>query len=170
MATAYHVFGACIPQVDTGSANAFEVLGVSEEGGTVEEEPLVREIFSDISGPMAPADHQQMGIKCTIRFKLVSPDEAVVTKIVLLSQAASSAGTPGTPGTLMGTNSKKFKLYLPSSSQNPWVFTNCKIAKNGIKEGTEAGSYDLVIDAWRFIAGSASSVSGSSVYSRTAPS
>lgn len=169
MATAFHVFGPCVPQTDTGSANAFEALGVCENGGTVDEEDLVQPIHSDLGGPMSPVEFQQMGIRYTIRMQIIAPDEAVVTKIKILSQGGSADGTPATPGLLLGTNSKKFKLYLPSANVAPWVFQHSRIVRNGIKEGTVAGSYDLTIDAWRFLAGSASSMSGAQA-TRVAPS
>lgn len=169
-ATAYHVFGPCIPQVNTGVNAAYEVLGVTEEGGTIEEEFKTRPIHSDISGPEEAAEYQQMGVAATIRMKLVAPDEAIITKIKNLSSGAGSGGTegtPGTPGALLGTSNCVFKLYLPSSTVSPWRFTSCKIDKNGIKEGTEAGSYDLTIRAWRFIAGTANSVANTTLYTRS---
>lgn len=172
MATAYHVFGACIPQVSSGVNGAFEVLGVTEDGGTVEEEFKTRPIHSDLSGPEEAADYQQMGVAATIRMKIVAPDEAVLTKLKKLSSGAGSGGTdgtPGTPGTLLGTGNCTFSLYLPSASVSPWRFTTCKIDKNGIKEGTEAGSYDLTIRAWRFIPGTANSVANTTLYVRSAP-
>lgn len=172
MATANHVFGACIPQTDTGTNNAYEVLGVTMNGGTVELETHRRPIYSDIGGPESPVEWQQMGGKATIRFKLIHPDEAVVTKIRKLSDAnlSGNEGTPGTPGTVMGAGGHRFSLYLPSSTQNPWVFSNCMIAREGIKESSEADGYDLTIEAWRYIAASANSVANTVLYTRTAPS
>ncbi len=170
MATAYHVFGPCIPQVNTGTNGAYEVLGVSEDGGTVEIEHKTRPIHSDLSGPEEPAEKQAMGQSAVIRMKIVAPDEAVMTKLRNYSSGAGSGGTegtPGTPGTLLGTTNSVFKLYLPSSAQSPWRFTSCHLEKDSIKEGTEADSYDLTIRAWRFIAGSVNTVANTTLYARS---
>lgn len=170
MPFAQHVFGPCTPQVDTGASNAFEPLGVTEDGGTIEEEILEKLQHSDVSGPEAEADVQQMGLRVLIRFKLTNTDEAVLTKIKKLSQGGAAAeGAPGTPGVWLGSGSFKFKLYLPSALQLPWVFTSCRLAKNGIKESTEFGNYDLTIKAWRYISPTASNVSGTTIYTRAAP-
>lgn len=168
MATAYHYFGPCIPQTDTGSSNAFEALGVSEDGGRIEEEPLVKPVKSDLGGSEAPVEFQQMGLKVTCRVKLVAIDEAVLIKMKKLSIGNTTEGVPATPGLLMGTNSKRFSLYLPSSTQAPWVLTNCRLISLSIKEGTEYGVYELVIEAWRYVAGTASTNAGA-VYTRTTP-
>lgn len=172
MATAYRVFGACLPQVGTGPADAYEVLGVCQKGGRVDFENHFHAIHSDLSGPMAPAEFQQMGATARITFELASVDEAVLAKVMkrALANGGGTEGTPGTPGALMGTGSHAHKLYLPSSAINPWVFDTVRLLRPETIEGTVAEPVKLVFEAWRYIPGTASSASSYKLYSRTAPS
>ena len=173
MATKYHNFGACVPQVGTGASGALEVLGATLNGGTIREEFKFRRLHSDLSGPETPAELQGMGVEATINFRLATVDEAVLTKVKLLSSGSTTAGTegtPGTPGVLMGTSGSAFKLYLPSANENPWLFTTCVLLPDmRIKEGTESDPYELTFFAWRFIAGSAVAISGTTLYTRVPP-
>lgn len=171
MATAYRVFGACLPQVGTGSADAYEVLGVCQKGGRVNFDVQLHAVHSDLSGPMVPAEYQHMGAECRVTFELATVDEAVLAKVMKRALAASGGteGTPGTPGTLMGTASQAHKLYLPSSAISPWVFDTAILLNPETIEGTVAEPVKLVFRAWRYIPGSASSASSYKLYSRTAP-
>lgn len=168
MATAYHNFGPCIPQVSTGANSAYEVLGVCQNGGRVAIEYLHRPIRSDLGGE-APVEEQQMGVRARVTMEIIAPDKSVLSKVRARSggtAAGTGEGTPATPGTLMGTSGAYFSLYLPSSNEDPWRFTSCKLASDEIKEGTESEPARLVFDAIRYVAGSANTVANTTLYTR----
>jgi hypothetical protein len=171
MTTAYHNFGPCVPQVSTGVSSAFEVLGVCDGGSRVEETFATRNIHTDLSGPDQPAEKQMMGVAVRVTMDISDPDETVITKIKQRSMAngGGTAGTPGTTGALLATGGHAFSLYLPSSTADPWVITTCSVAQNGITEGTVAGTYRITFEGWRFIPGANTTVSGTKLYTRTAP-
>jgi hypothetical protein len=157
--------------VGTGTSEAYEVLGVCQKGGRVDFDINYHPIYSDLSGPMAPADRQQMGATARISMELAAVDEAVLAKVMkrALANAAGTDGTPGTPGALMGTGGHAHKLYLPSSTISPWVFDTVVLLRPETVEGTVAEPVKLVFEAWRYIPGTASSASSYKLYSRTTP-
>lgn len=113
MAHAVHALGKCQILVDTGTSNALESLGFSEDQVTIEERVFRHDIHSDeYGGPEGPPiDVQYLGEVHYITMSLVNFDIAIYKKI----QAKIYGGTLGVsqnPGTLMGGESKAWRLLL----------------------------------------------------------
>lgn len=170
MATSYHVFGPCVPQVGTGTLNAMEVLGVTLDGGNVQLDHKEIPVHSDAGGPQAEVEIQQVGSIALIDFDLTSWDEAILTKLLLATEAASTLGQAGAPGALLGTGGFLKGLYLPSSVDSPWYFPFAKLMPNSGKFGTEHTRRRLRFKAIRFVPGSVATVAAVPLYTRAAPS
>jgi hypothetical protein len=154
--------------VSTGTSEAFEVLGVVLDGGTVTIQYEETGILTDAGGKV-PTEIQQMGSLAYIDFELPVKDLAVLDKIRRRSEGSATVGQGGVPGVLLGTGSHLFKLYLPSTTASPWVFNWCKLETDAGKHGTEHTKDRLRFKAIRYIAGTATTTSGVALYTRVAP-
>lgn len=113
MAIAVHALGRCQILVDTGTSNALETLGYSEDQVTVEERVFRADVHSDeYGGPEGPPiDVQYLGEIHYITMSLVNFDIAVYKKV----QPKVYGGTYGesvNPGSLMGADGLSFRLLL----------------------------------------------------------
>lgn len=172
MATKYYNFGPTVIQTATGVAGAYEVLGVATKGGRIQIKNEFKDLRSDLSGNAA-AERQWLGSAARISVELATVDVAVLTKVIQRAMAndAAAEGLPGTPGALMATGQHAHGLYLPSSNENPWVFTTAMLEEPEKVEGTEHEPFRLVFGAIRYIPGTASVLSNSyTLYTRVAPS
>lgn len=171
MATAYEVFGPCVPQTGTGTNNAMETLGVCRDGGQIRIQYVKDEIKSDAAGGArgAPAELQALGKTARVTMQLPSKDVAVVAKCRFRSEGGATDGLAPAPGLLLGTSGSAFGLYLPSSLGTPWFFPFCVLEDPGLNQGTRFAEDELTFFAWRFVAGSAATVAGVKLYQRSAP-
>lgn len=169
MATSYHAFGAGVIQLNTGANSAMETLGLTEEGAQIEVTHEVHEIKSDAGGDRVPVEFQAMGSRARITAPVIAWDDAVLAKAVYKSEGGSAEGTAVAAGALLGTGGFLFQLYMASSTDNPWLFYYVRLANSGHDPGTKSKPRRLVFDAIRFVAGTATSVSGVKLYQRAAP-
>lgn len=174
MATGYEVFGPCAPQVGTGNAGAYELLGDCADGGTITPQFFQRQIKRDGSGGAegAPAEIQSLGSMFDIEFDLVNFDDLVLDKLMMKAEGSNTIGQGGVPGVLLGTGGHLVKLYLPSASARPWQFFHCCLAPNGYsgKFGTGYGTKKIRMLAIRYLPGTTMTAAGVAGWSRVAPS
>lgn len=113
MATEVHVLGRCQISVDTGTSNALEVLGYSEDQVRIQERVFRSDVHSDeYGGPEGPPiDVQYLGEIHYITFTLVNFDLAVYKKIQPKVYGGAYGESPE-PGTLMAGDGKYFRLLL----------------------------------------------------------
>lgn len=122
MARSIHVAGLAICKVDTGTSNALEELGVTDNGVEIIDNGYFYDVHTDEDGgdEGPPTDVQFLGQTCTIRMLLHKYDEATRVKIGS-RQYGGTDGTVGTVGTLMIGGSKTFRLLIHSTTQ-PYNF------------------------------------------------
>lgn len=111
MAIAIHALGKCQILVNTGTSNALEVLGYSEDQVQIEERVFRHDVHSDeLGGPEGPPINvQKLGEIHSVSFSLINFDLAVYKKVA----AKVHGGTYGEEvqsGTLMAANA--FRLLL----------------------------------------------------------
>jgi hypothetical protein len=135
MAEAVQVFGAAHVILDTGSANALENLGYTDEGVFVREMPRSEDIPGDQNGGAAgiPIDIQYFGAEHMVNFTLTKFDLAVLKKVLARLNTTAAKAAPGTQvaaGTLMST--APFRLLIKSdlydASTNPLACRNYVVA------------------------------------------
>lgn len=131
MAEQINVFGAAHVIVDTGSSNALENLGYSENGPQFSEDAKILEIFGDQNGGDAgiPIDIQLMGRQEFVILDLTKWDDAILNKIRARLRTTAAMGAPGVqvaPGTLMSTG--PFRLLIKSDLYD--AATNANVVRN----------------------------------------
>jgi hypothetical protein len=169
MASAYHVHGPCYIQTYTGSSNAYETVGMTRDGARISIEPIRLPIKSDAAGD-GEADFQVMGDRARISLELVAWDKAILTKLVQKASGTATEGQSGEMGTILGVGGFMHKLYLPSSTDDPWVFNYVTMNNpHELNVGSEHGKKRLVFTAIRLVGPTATGMGTVSLYSRTAP-
>lgn len=123
MAETIVVAGLTAVKVDTGSANALELLGYSRDGVDAEYEGYFSDVPGDQNGGESgpPIDVQFMGEIAIVRLELTKWDTAVAAKIRPRTYGGT-AGTPTTPGSLMFQGSLSYRLLLHSATTIPQNF------------------------------------------------
>jgi hypothetical protein len=117
MATPVQVFGAAQIQVSFFASNGSsfadpQVLGYSENGVEVSEEPAIMPVYSDETGGQqgVPFDHQYMGERHLLRLALTRWDDAVYAKMKQPWPVPPNAGFLPTPGKLLYQDKGFFRL------------------------------------------------------------
>lgn len=152
MANTYHVHGPLYVQTKT-NAGAYETLGMSEDGGEVNERHFYKDLMTDVAGD-APADRQFRGATAEISLTMSAWDSAVLTKILNLSKAvaaASAEGSLGAPGVLLGNGGFAFSLALQSSLDGPFWWTSAHLVDPGRPLGTQYGKVRCRFFAWVYL-------------------
>lgn len=126
MAESYNSQGPVAIKVDTGSSNALELLGYSEDGIRIDDQVFRDDMKCDLrGGQQGPLDEAQyFGAIHIVQFTLVKFDQAVLAK-VLAHIYAQTAGTVAAPGTFMSANAFRLLLHSTANSRNylraiPW--------------------------------------------------
>lgn len=129
--TTYHVHGPACVMVGTGSSDALEYLGMTEDGVEVDIQVMTKDKRSDASGE-APATRIARGSVASLRFRLASWQESVWAKVLRRSVAGATAGAAGAIGSIMdqapgSANGKpwSFGIALPGTFDDPWFFPAC---------------------------------------------
>jgi hypothetical protein len=165
MATSYHVHGAARVLTGTGTSEALEPLGFSEDGVTITPRAYMRPVYTDLGGPEVPAEFQNMRQDCDIDVNLIVWDNAVLDKVLakLAGDATAAAfGVMGTPGRLVGSSGAtgggfRLAILFPSgSTENPFDFPKVTLKDSfPVKVGTVISTWRLKFYAWPFLPGSA---------------
>jgi hypothetical protein len=115
MAVTVNVAGIATIQVDTGSSNALETLGLTENGAEVTFEGYYGDVPCDDNGGNEgpPADVQYFGETAEIRLTLSKFDPTILAKVNALLYGGT-AGTPGIVGTLMFAQNFTYRLLINS--------------------------------------------------------
>lgn len=169
MALTYHVtVGGAYLSTYTGAGwpggtGALEPFGVPEEGVLVAVTKHEKLIMTDVSGPEAPAEIQDMGMTALITCTLIAYDVAVGRKLERAAGQASAGLSPAI-GTLLGTNVYDFALLVQSLTDEPWTFPHTKIRTFSRKPSSTRNEYDFEAFAWGFVPASTLTSSGIVVY------
>lgn len=122
MATAFHVSGAALVQVGTGTLGALETLGYTANGVDITLETHIENIPCDDNGGEQgpPAELNHLGDRATVRLEFTKWDETIADKLRCRLRGGT-AGTVPTPGTLVFTNSLSYRLLVNTTNQ-PYNF------------------------------------------------
>jgi hypothetical protein len=154
------VNGEATLSVGTGSSDALETLGSSEDGVSVQITEFTQPIYNDVGGPDTPVDFQRMGKTGTITVTLVDVNDSVMRK-VRNRKFTNPAGTVITladgveppRGTMVGLGGQSFKLAIAAQWEDPWYFPNAKLARTpqDFKLGTTLTKWRFTFDVWAYI-------------------
>ena len=119
MAVATISLGACEILVDTGTSNALETLGYSNDNVRIRQQRFTHKIYGDQNGGSEgiPLDIQNLGAIHIVQFELVNFDIDVFNKC----EAAAYGVTEGETGTVgQFLSNTEFRLLLkPESGVEP---------------------------------------------------
>lgn len=117
MAEQIHVPGACLIKVNTGAANALELLGYSENGVFITEETYFGDVPGDQNGgdEGPPIDVQYFGEIHRVRMELSKWDSAIAAKVLPVLKGGTE-GAVGTAGSLMAAGSLAYRLLLHTTN------------------------------------------------------
>lgn len=123
MAVSVVVDGPVAISVDTGTSNALESLGYTENGVEITEQIYTSEVKGDENGgdQGPPIDIQYFGEVHIIRMLLTKWDPLVIAKI-RAGLYGGTAGTPGTVGSLYFQGGLSWRLVL-NATQNDRNYT-----------------------------------------------
>jgi len=123
MALAIQVDGLAAISVDTGIANAMEVLGYTRNGAEITLEDFWLDVPGDEHGgdDGPPIDVQELGEIARVRLELTKYDTLVADKIKA-RLLGGTAGVKQTSGKLVFANSYSYRLLVNSATQRPYNF------------------------------------------------
>lgn len=118
MAIAVIVDGPAAISVGTGSADALEALGYTEDGARVIEETLTIDVPGDQNGGPEgiPIDVQYLGEIHIVDLLLTKWDTAIEAKLAPKIKGGT-AGQVGTAGLLYAGDSKSFRLLINTTNR-----------------------------------------------------
>lgn len=180
----FHVQGPVVPACNIGSASAYVGIGVCEDGADIDLQVATHPIKHDGGGGPDgfEVDDIFLSMIATIRFTLVPFGGIYVNILRAMAQAGAytlnTSGTDGLmvmPGTLYGENTKYVGLSLPvlaGEGDGPWWFRTCRVVRPGsVKVSTKETKPQFEFRAINYFAISgANTISGNTLYSRTAAS
>lgn len=174
----YHAYGAGLIQVGVGVSNALVTLGYSEKGIILEGHNPTNPVYSDLGGPMVPVDYQYMGEFWTVDIEAVAFVENVRRALrgrQFLSDGTTRAGegVAGPRGQLVGTGGLSFSLAIVPAAiyaEDVHYFATAMLdERSRANLGTEYMKASLRFICWPFIAGSATTASGTACMARALP-
>jgi hypothetical protein len=113
MAATIQVAGLASVKVDSGVANAIELIGYTENGVEIQENQFTYDVHGDENGgdQGPPIDVQNLGQVDIIRMTFTKWDDAIMAKIRPAAKGGT-AGTVPTPGALAIQGSGTFRLLI----------------------------------------------------------
>ena len=118
MAETVNVYGAAAIKVDTGAANALELLGYSRNAPDIS----FNDFFSDVPGDQnggdegPPIEIEYFADTATVRMELTKWDLAIMDKVTQRLRTNVTRGTPAAVGGLMFASSFTYRLLLHTTS------------------------------------------------------
>lgn len=155
------VNGEATISVGTGSSDALEVLGTSEDGVQIQITEFTQPIYNDVGGPDTPVDFQRMGKTGTIQFTLIDVNDSVMRKIRnrRYTQPGGTVvnlgdGIEPPRGTMVGLGAQAFKVAIAAQWEDPFYFPTAKLARTPVsfKLGTTLTKWQFTLDVWAYIA------------------
>lgn len=161
-----YVSGECPISVGTGTSDALEWLGTSEDGVSIEVNTYDDAIMTDVGGSQVPVDFQRMGQDCIIRVTIVDVVDSVMRKIanrrLTLPDASVHSPAEGVAvprGTLIGQGGQAFKLSIAAQWEDPFYFPTVKLlGARSFTVGTKMTKWKMVFQAWPYVAPTVQSI------------
>ena len=167
MADGFHVSGTCLVYSGTGPGNALELVGYSDAGVDVQITHNVKEIFTDLFGPMTPHEFQDLGEVAVISVPFIVSYREILKKIQNRGDK-STQGWLNSPGYLLGSSGASFKIGLTAPADEPYLFYNCLWRPDSrVKLGTVAAPFTAQFFAWPFLPYTAVSGRNAPLYARS---
>lgn len=153
MAIAIHVPGPTRVWVDTGPANAWELLGYSRNGIDIDETPYQENVAGDENGGDAgpPIEIVMLGETARLRCEMNKYDTAVMDKLTVRVKGGTIGHSP-TVGTKLFGDGKTFKVWLDCTLDNTQsrVYQRCSpLEPSSVGKGARSSTYVVPFNAYK---------------------
>ena len=167
----YMVNGSAIVYTDVDTPGSFLPLGYTDSGVDMNVQQNKGEILTDIFGPMTPQDFQDFGMTARLVCPFIAMDRTEMNAVLTLGDSLTSPnGATTTPGLVLGEAGYKFGVYIASSFDSPWVFSNAIVRPGfGTRLAVKANVFRMEFYCWPYAPSSALTGAGIQLWSRSAP-
>ena len=172
--------------VGTGSTNALQLLGYTEQGVDMDITENKTEIMTDLFGDKTPQDFQDMGMVAQRVIPLIAYDSAVLQTIMSRGDR-TTWGTQNTPGIALGVGGYAFPVSITGplvaasaglgvaptvpayAAGAPWYFYKCLTRRVGQRLATKANPFRLELVAWPYLPYTSTTGKNAPLYARANP-
>lgn len=164
----YWCTGPAIISTSTGTAGAFETLGITENGAEVEITKNYKELFTDVMGEMTPQELQHMGEVAVVTAPLIITDRTVLAKVLGRGNRAS-VGQLNTPGRFVGANGDHMSVGISGPYDFPYVFSAAVVRPARFPMSVSAKPFTITFYCWPYLAFTATVAINTYLYARAFP-